>query len=543
MPSPPRVIVLPDLARPEPRSGAGSGSLSWLPAAAKRPLAAGYRRTLALLDAVRARRRRRALASQCAGADLVLANSAATAAVAAEVVPRDRLWLRVAPSPRLFAGEVCGPGAEVAAVAGRVGGFVVASEADRDSVERATCAVSAQVLVAPADTESAALGQLIIQGSQAGASRRPARRALVAGFDLKFAADLAQQLDRRPDLAVTVDDWPELGRPTRHTRARLRAADAIFAEWARTSAIWLARHKRPGQLLVVRLHRFELDSHYPGQLPVDAVDAMVYIAPLFGRRIRRQLGWPAEKLLYIPNYLDVARFDRPKLPDARFTIGFVGMEWSRKRFDLALDLLAAVRRVQPRFRLLVRSTMPWHNPYVWSAPAERAYVSQCFQRIERDPLLREAVRFDPPGRDMPRWYREVGFLASTSDEEGSHASVAEAMAAGTVPVIRPWPGAAEVYDRCWVHDGTEAAAAAVLTSDDEPVWTEQARRAQSEIRHSHDPAAVTAAWADLLHGDLAGARQHFEDRVGADLSRIDVDAEATLAGGPAETERRMVDIG
>jgi hypothetical protein len=105
VPSPPRVLVLPDAERPAVRPGAGTGRLSWLPPAAHRPLAAGYRRTLAVLDAVRARWRRRALAAQCAGADLVLANSVATAAAAAEVVARDRLWLRLAPSTRIFAGN------------------------------------------------------------------------------------------------------------------------------------------------------------------------------------------------------------------------------------------------------------------------------------------------------------------------------------------------------------------------------------------------------------------------------------------------------
>jgi glycosyltransferase involved in cell wall biosynthesis len=338
---------------------------------------------------------------------------------------------------------------------------------------------------------------------------RPPRSALLAGYDLKFARELATHLDRRTDLTVTVDDWPELGQPTAGTDARLRAADAVFAEWARTSAVWLSRHTRPDQFLAVRLHRYELDYPYPREIAIDNVDAVVYIAPLFGRRIRDELGWPAGKLVHIPNFLDVDWLDRPKLPGARFALGFVGIEWSRKRFDLALDLLAAVRREDHRFRLVVRSVMPWHNRYVWSTPDEREYVGRCFTRIEQDPLLRDAVRFDPPGPDMARWYRQVGHVLSTSDAEGSHASVAEAMAAGSVPVIRAWPGAAEVYDPRWVHASTGAAAAAVFANADAGRWAERAAAARAEVRRTHDPVAVVEAWADLLHGDLPAARSRF----------------------------------
>jgi glycosyltransferase involved in cell wall biosynthesis len=334
---------------------------------------------------------------------------------------------------------------------------------------------------------------------------------VLAGFDLKFAADLGERLNRRTDLELEIDDWPALAQQTDHTLARLERAQSIFAEWARTSAVWLSKRKRPDQFLAVRLHRFELDAPYPREMDIADIDAVVYIAPLFGRRIRDELGWPVEKLVYIPNFLEVDWFDRPKLPGAQFTLGFVGLEFIRKRFDLALDLLSEVRRSDPRFTMVVRGVMPWDNKYAWQNPEEREYVGWCFERIERDPLLRNAVTFHSPGRDMARWFRRLGFIVSTSDEEGSHASVAEGMASGAVPVVRPWPGAAEIYDKEWVHGSTSEAAAAVLASADPVVWAERSARAQREIRRSHNPTAVVEAWADLLHRDVAGARRYFAE--------------------------------
>jgi glycosyltransferase involved in cell wall biosynthesis len=335
------------------------------------------------------------------------------------------------------------------------------------------------------------------------------RAALVTGFDLKFTAELVAQLNKRPDLDVTTDEWPALSRGSEATERLLDQAESILAEWARRNAVWLSRRKRRDQFLIIRLHRYELDSPLPHEIDIENVDAVVYVSPAYGRRIRDDLGWPTEKLVFIPNFLDVDWLDRPKLPEARFCLGMVGLERSRKRFDLALDLLAEVRQVDRRFTLRVRSAMPWDNNNSWDRSAERQYIGWCLARVERYPLLRSGVIFDPPGRDMARWLRQVGHVVSTSDEESFHMAPAEGMASGAVPVLRPWPGAVEIYDTAWIHSTVQDAAAAVLADADAEVWAKSSARARSEVRRIADPELVVQAWADLLHGDMPGARGHF----------------------------------
>jgi glycosyltransferase involved in cell wall biosynthesis len=336
-----------------------------------------------------------------------------------------------------------------------------------------------------------------------------ARHVVVSGYDLKFIRELAGWLDRRDDLRITLDEWRSLGQPSASTDSLIADADTILAEWARPSAVWLSQRKRPGQLLVVRLHRYELDCPYPRDIDIDRVDAVVHVSTPVGRRIRDELGWPTEKLVYIPNFVDLRWLDRPKLPGARFGLGFVGMEWANKRFDLALDLLAAVREEDPRFTLFVRSVLPWDNTYAWPRPEEREFVGWCMERIDQDSRLRGAVVFEPPGRDMARWYRRVGHVLSMSDIESFHLAAAEGMASGAIPVIRPWPGAAEIYGEEWVHPSVDEAVAAVLANADLDTWTARAKQAQADILRLADPRAVVDAWAELLHGDVASARQHF----------------------------------
>jgi glycosyltransferase involved in cell wall biosynthesis len=337
----------------------------------------------------------------------------------------------------------------------------------------------------------------------------PGRTVLVSGYQLKFFSQLAAHLAAGADLALTLDEWPWLSVPGQHTAQRLARARTVLAEWARPSAVWLSRHKRPGQFLVVRLHRYEIDKPYPRQIDIDAVDAVVHVSRPMGRRITDELGWPAAKLVYIPNFVDMDWLDRPKLPEARFSIGVVGAEYANKRLDLALDLVARVRRVDPRYGLVVRTVPPWQSAYAWDRPEEREYVGWWLERVERDPLLRGAVRFDPPGPDMARWYRGVGHVLSTSDVESFHLGLADGMASGAVPVIRPWPGASEIYGSEWVYGSASEAADAILAAGDAALWARRSAAARGRIREICDPAAVVAAWTDLLSGDVEAARRHF----------------------------------
>ncbi|MGW0230297.1 hypothetical protein ACWDWO_18445 [Actinopolymorpha singaporensis] len=335
-------------------------------------------------------------------------------------------------------------------------------------------------------------------------------RVRVFGHDMKFMRGLAAKLGQRPDLEVAVDEWRTPGaRNDGITENLARSGRLLVAEWARPNAVWLSQTKRPDQRLVVRLHRFEIESAYPPKIQLDAVDAVVYIAPHMRRRIRTELGWPDGKLVYIPNYVDLTALDRPKYAEARFTLGMVGITPGLKRFDLALDLLAALRREDPRFHLLVRSRMGWAHKPSWERPQERRDTQRSLERVEKDPLLRGAVVFDAYGQDMPAWYRKVGHILSLSDVEGSHAALAEGMGSGAVPVIRAWEGAAEAYGEDALCGSLAEAVARVTETADQATWEERSAWAKAEVARRFDPDQVVAAWVDLAHDRVDQARARF----------------------------------
>ncbi len=201
----------------------------------------------------------------------------------------------------------------------------------------------------------------------------------MAGHDLKFFTPLLDYLRLQPDLEVRLDQWAALGKHDADVSRELAGwADVVICEWCGPNAVWYSRHKRRGSRLLVRLHRFELASPYPAQVKIGAVNQVVCVSRHYARLTREQTGWPEAKVVTVPNAIDVAQLDRPKLDGARFHLGLVGIVPSRKRLDLALDVLEELRREDDRYLLFIKSGMPWEHWWVWQNPAEREhYAARC----------------------------------------------------------------------------------------------------------------------------------------------------------------------
>jgi glycosyltransferase involved in cell wall biosynthesis len=346
-----------------------------------------------------------------------------------------------------------------------------------------------------------------LRGAQGGSGfRSPGQkqlRVVIAGHDLKFFTPLLNYLRMQPDLEVRLDQWAALGQHDPAMSRELAAwADVVVCEWCGPNAVWYSRHKRRGSRLLIRLHRFELRSPYPGQLKIGAVNQVVCVSKHYARLTREYTGWPDIKVATVPNALDVAQLDRPKLDGARFHLGLIGIVPSRKRLDLALDVLEELRREDDRYLLFVKSGMPWEHWWVWQNPAEREHYADALRRVQRSPLLRGAVVFDDAGPDVPAWLRRVGFVLSTSDDESFHVAPAEGMVSRAVPVLRHWPGAETIYDMRWIHRGPAEMAAAVLALAGEDDWRAAGQDAHAQAAAGFNLDRVCEAWHGLLTADL-----------------------------------------
>jgi glycosyltransferase involved in cell wall biosynthesis len=291
-------------------------------------------------------------------------------------------------------------------------------------------------------------------------------RLLIAGHSLAFAMPIAR-LARRAGAEVREDHWQAHGsHDEAASAAALAWADVVHCEWCLGNAVWFSRGKRPGQRLVVRFHRMELETGYPGELDLERVDAMVFVARHVLERACEHYGWEADdpRFHVLPNGIEPGALRAPKLPGARFTLAAIGYVPRLKRLDRALDVLERLRARDERYRLLVKGRPPWEYEWMAARAEERRWFERLFRRIERSPNLGRAVSFAPFGEDLPAFLRQAGWILSTSEVEGHPVALAEGMASGAVPVVLERPGAGEQYAARWVHAGAAEAAEAILAA-------------------------------------------------------------------------------
>lgn len=324
-------------------------------------------------------------------------------------------------------------------------------------------------------------------------------KVVIAGHDMKFFTRLAEYLRSLPGLDVRIDEWEGLRTHDQYRSRELASwADVVICEWCGPNALFYAKWKRPGQRLIVRLHRFELYAEWPRRLDIGRVDAVVCVSPYYADLTRELTGWPGAKVVVVPNWVDTEQLDRPKLPGAEYTLGMIGVAPSRKRLDRGLEVLSELRRLDPRYTLAIKSKQPWDYWWIWNRPEERAYFERVYRQIQRDEALASGVVFDPFGPDVATWLRRIGFMLSTSDDESFHLSPAECAASGGVPAFLPWPGADTIYDRHWMHEDPVAMAEAIHAVVSEGRFDQERERARAEIGARYSLGRVRGLWTDLI---------------------------------------------
>ncbi|MEX1178970.1 MAG: glycosyltransferase [Nitriliruptor sp.] len=322
-------------------------------------------------------------------------------------------------------------------------------------------------------------------------------RVVIAGHDLKFTGPLTDVL-RRAGAEVRLDRWTgHDGHDSAASHEHLEWAEAVWSEWCLGNAVWYADRLRPDQRMVVRLHRQELGTDFPGRVDHDAVHKLVCVAPFVATAARDRFDWRADRVEVLPNTIDTIPFDRPKLPGAERTLGIVGVLPSLKRLDRALDLLELLLDDDPRWNLRVAGSLPWDEPWVWARLVEREHYRDQFDRIRGSGRLSRAVRFDGRVGNIPGWFAAVGNVLSVSDLESFHLALAEGMASRAVPVIIEREGVRELFPGAPVHADVTAAAA-FLTDLSPGERTELAESSRDLVIEHYDLSVVGRHWVDLL---------------------------------------------
>lgn len=329
-------------------------------------------------------------------------------------------------------------------------------------------------------------------------------RVLVAGHDLKFFHRLRAALQDSGRFVFREDPWEGHDRhDEQRSRELLAWAQVVVCEWCLGNAVWYSNHIRSDQRLLVRFHRVEIRTPFPYRLDLNGVSRIVFVGSHLERDARALFGWTSEKTCVIHNLVDVDHFDRGKLAGSFFNLGLLGMAPKRKRLDRALDTLASLQQVDDRYTLRVKGPLPSSYNWVWREAEERAFFEQQWDRLERENWGKSVV-FDPPGDDVADWFRTVGFILSPSDDESFHMSVAEGMAAGSLPVIWDWEGVSGLYPVEYVVTSSQEAADRIESLRSDVSLEKRQTRLREYVRTRFGRDVVREQWRALLQGEAEG---------------------------------------
>jgi glycosyltransferase involved in cell wall biosynthesis len=135
------------------------------------------------------------------------------------------------------------------------------------------------------------------------------------------------------------------------------------------------------------------------------------------------------------NYVKTDMFtDLPKLEGSEFNIGIIGILPKIKRPDIALDIIENLIKKDSRYKLVILGKR--YTDWIGTSKHKKEieYYKKLEERINSSELKNHIV-FDKFTPEVDKWFQKIGFILSVSDIEGSHQSVAEAMATGTIPLI------------------------------------------------------------------------------------------------------------
>lgn len=328
---------------------------------------------------------------------------------------------------------------------------------------------------------------------------------LVAGHDLKFSGDIIATLEANGH-TVVIDKWAGHSQhDSEQSLLMLEDADVIFCEWSLGNLAWYSNHKLPGQRLISRFHSQELFTKYPTQVDFSKVEKIIFVGEFIRRVAIRKFGIPEHLTTIIPNTVNLAELDQPKIPGSEFNIGLVGIVPEQKGLDVALDLVANLRETDERYKLFIKGRRPEEYSWMADRPKEMAFYEAQYERINSDPRLQGAVTFDEHGNDMPDWYRKIGIALSVSSFESFHFTIADGAASGAIPVCLAWPGAELIYPNTWLSTSIGGLAARIrgTLSDRESL-----RRAALEAQQFAKNAYGTQTTVGALIGVLTGSRMH-----------------------------------
>jgi len=278
---------------------------------------------------------------------------------------------------------------------------------------------------------------------------------LFAGHDFKFASDIIEHFTNI-GWEVSLDQWDN---HNKHDEERslsyLEKADIIFCEWGLGNIVYYSHHKKPNQILAVRLHLQERDLPYMKNINITNIDYFFIVAPYIYEELVHKFRLPRNKTKIIYNLVNKEKYTfESNHQERKYNIGICGITPKRKRLDLALDIIEHLYNIDKRYKLYIKGKNPLEYEWIKGCNEEKEYFLEQANRI-RKMKCKKNIIFEDFSPDMNKWYQKIGYVLSPSDFESFHMVVAEGMLAGCIPIIINREGANMLFPSKYIFKTVE----------------------------------------------------------------------------------------
>lgn len=266
-------------------------------------------------------------------------------------------------------------------------------------------------------------------------------------------------------------------------------AEQVLVDWCDEAAVLVSATAPEHVDVVIRVHSLEAVSSQPPFVSWERVDRLVCGAGHVGRLLEAVVPRAArvKSGVLAPDAPARRLSGAVPPPGPPHVLALVGWAQPVKDPVWALDVLAAVRAEDPRWRLLLVGPDLFAEPS--TRPAINRYADAYRERAER-PDVAGAVDHLPWLEDVTALGAHARVILSTSVREGYAVGLHEAVEGGLLPVVRRWPMMApfgapgETCAPEWVVGTPEQAARRVLDADEadrERAWRWLDRHLGAEV--------------------------------------------------------------
>ncbi len=259
------------------------------------------------------------------------------------------------------------------------------------------------------------------------------KKIAVFGNDLKFTQGIFDVIEKDYDFEVKYDLWQNHRTPTDTTDTLIDWADVLFCEWALGNVNYVQKRKKKHQKLIVRAHRFEMNTNHHKLYDYNTIDAIFTVSPFVYEEFCRKTTFKRDTLYLVYNAIDTHKFAQKKTADAYYNLAFVGMVPQLKRLDRALDIFESIYEKDQRYKLYIKGHKPEDYGWVWNNKEQQQFYQKCYDRIATQPFG-EHVIFEGWG-DVSEFYTKIGFVLSISDYESFHLAPLEGAASRAIPLV------------------------------------------------------------------------------------------------------------